>query len=216
MIEPVLFVGPSGHGLDLAELTKGMRVLPPARRGDVQDLVEREELPGIIVLADGVFQIAPAVSHAEICLALDRNWEVWGVSSMGAIRAYEMRSLGMKGFGKVYQMFIANPDLPDDEVCLEFFPESPFFPVSVPLVNVRHSLENLTFKISTTVAVDLVRQLRELWFADRTIHRIRKILELTPLSLEVVNELIQSIVEIPVKNDDLRRLLIERPWTQGQ
>ncbi|WP_425300876.1 TfuA-like protein, partial [Nocardia wallacei] len=33
----------------------------------------------------------------EIREALEAGWSVWGLSSMGAIRAAEMRLLGMRG-----------------------------------------------------------------------------------------------------------------------
>ncbi len=99
-----LFAGPSAHGLAPSSLLDSATLLPPVRRGDVDRLVAGND-PGVIVICDGIFGSAAAVSHAEICNALDSGWDVWGVSSMGAIRAYELRSEGMRGFGYVYSLF---------------------------------------------------------------------------------------------------------------
>ena len=37
---------------------------------------------------------------------------------MGAIRAREMAHLGMRGFGRVFERFVAEDDFQDDEVAL--------------------------------------------------------------------------------------------------
>src|SRR5687767_11880075 len=101
-----LFAGPSARDIPSELLLSGGTDLqPPVRRGDVDRLLERADAPGVLVLCDGTIQTQPAVSHAEICRALDSGWQVWGVSSIGAIRAFELRSEGMRGFGYVYEQF---------------------------------------------------------------------------------------------------------------
>ncbi len=72
-------------------------VLPPVKRGDVEKLISERE-PGAMAIVDGLFQQCLSVGHAEIRSAVAAGWQVWGLSSMGAIRAYEMRNMGVRGY----------------------------------------------------------------------------------------------------------------------
>src|SRR5207247_620593 len=75
-----LFAGPSAHGLPPELLLEdGVRLAPPVRRGDVDRLVGSAAAPGVAIVCDGIFLTEPAVSHAELCRALDAGWQVWGV-----------------------------------------------------------------------------------------------------------------------------------------
>src|SRR2546423_1317132 len=104
----VLFVGPTMATSPRARaLAKGCVVRRPVRRGDVARLVASRKKPGTMAIVDGVFHDSLAVGHAEIRDALARGWAVWGLSSMGAIRAREMSHVGMRGFGRVYARFAA-------------------------------------------------------------------------------------------------------------
>src|SRR4051812_45698286 len=106
----VAFVGPTYEPIAPSRLIEaaGFVPRPPASRGDIAALDDSH--PGVIALIDGRFNEQLAVGHAELRRAIERGWDVWGLSSMGAIRAYEMRGLGMKGFGTVYQHFLALGD----------------------------------------------------------------------------------------------------------
>lgn len=213
----VLFAGPSAHGVPRAVLTAGgVRLRPPVRRGDVQRLAARHD-PGVIVLCDGVFQSAPAVSHAEICDAMDRGWEVWGVSSIGAIRAYELRAEGMRGFGYVRSLFDRVPDFTDDEMCLLHFPEAPFFPVSEALVNLRYALEQQrsALRIPPRSEQRLIAAMQALWFGDRTEERIREAMRTVGgFEADVAERLLQWLRAHRVKTLDLVALMTQRPWVR--
>jgi hypothetical protein len=213
-----LFAGPSAHGLEADSLLQpGDRLLPPARRGDIQALVSSSGQPGVIVLCDGIFQEAPAVSHAEICAALDAGWPVWGVSSMGAIRAWELRHEGMQGHGYVHAQFSRFDDFTDDEVCLLHFPEPPWFPVSEPLVNLRYALEcrGPALGIAPAAAQAAVDALRALWFGDRTLDRMRAVLvAVAGVDPPVAQALIDWLEPHRIKALDLASLMAERPWDQ--
>jgi hypothetical protein len=215
MSELSLFVGPSGHGLDLTALAGPQaRLLPPARRGDVARLIERTP-PGVAIICDGVFQVEPAVSHAELCAALDAGWQVWGVSSIGAIRAYELRAEGMRGFGYVHAQFERIADFADDEVCLLHFPEPPYFPVSEALVNVRFALDRKRdeLRISRRSESALIAALRGLWFGDRTEETLRALMrEHGKIRAESAEALLAWIKLNRVKTIDLADLLVRRPW----
>src|SRR5262245_43068291 len=91
--------------------------LPPVQRGDVERLTKTEP-PGDMAIVDGVFHHCPCVGHAELRCALEAGWRIWGLSSMGAIRAAEMHIHGMVGFGKVATAFLDDDSLRDDEVTL--------------------------------------------------------------------------------------------------
>ena len=132
--ETVIFAGPTRWELDgAAALPPGARWEAPVRRGDLTRLA-RLHAPGTIVLVDGLFHHTLAVGHAEIRGALARGWAVYGLGSMGAIRACEMRDLGVRGFGNVYRRFVADPELRDDEVALLHESEPPYRALSEPLL----------------------------------------------------------------------------------
>lgn len=169
-----------------------------------------------MVICDGVFASAPAVSHAELCAAIDAGWEVWGVSSIGAIRAHEMRSIGMRGYGWVYDQFSRYLDFTDDELCLLHLPEAPYLSLTEPLVNVRYALE----KRGAALGMDdcaqrlVIERLRELWFGDRDHERIRAIM-VGPARIPgaVADELLAWIEAHRIKNRDLLDLLTRHPWS---
>src|ERR1700730_15150065 len=99
----VMFVGPTLATSPRARtLARSYALRRPVRRDDIARLVRGRRKPGVIVIVDGVFHDTLAVGHAEIREALVRGWRVWGLSSMGAIRAREMAHLGMRGFGRVF------------------------------------------------------------------------------------------------------------------
>jgi hypothetical protein len=93
----------------------------------------------IIGLIDGVFHQESAVAHREILTAIKKGVRVVGSSSMGALRAAEMDTLGMTGIGEVYRMYKSGELVSDDEVALVFDPETGFS-LSEPLVNIRFTL----------------------------------------------------------------------------
>lgn len=215
MHKVVVFAGPSTHGLsDRHLLSDQLEWRPPVRRGDVAALVKERE-SSTLVVCDGVFQAEPAVSHREICDALDAGWEVWGVSSLGAIRAAEMAHLGMRGYGYVYERFANDPDFCDDEACLLYFPERPYFPVTEPLVNVRYALETFgsCFDIESNQAAETISKLRLLWFGDRTPSRIESLLKEAGAPPSGVAGFMAELRGRQRKQLDLDELLTASPWS---
>jgi hypothetical protein len=217
--EVVLFAGPSTHGLRPDEVAASVdRWLPPARRGDVAKIATSpagRRDPGVIVLCDGVFQSVPAVSHAELCDAIDGGWRVWGVSSLGAIRAWEMRDEGMHGAGWVYERLATGEDLPDDEMALLHYPEAPWFPLSEALVNVRFALEASVTRgdLDAAAARHVIDALGRLWFGDRTEDRLRALLrQATGWPDADVEAWLDGLRARRVKALDLRALLRVAPW----
>jgi len=209
-----LFGGPSTHGLPIELRAAVDHWLPPARRGDVQRLVDGQQ-PAVIVLCDGLFDAVPAVSHAELCEALDAGWQVWGVSSLGAIRAWELRGEGMRGYGDVYAMFGRLPDLTDDEMCLLHCPEEPYFPVTEALINVRFALEEqgAACGIDERTGDRLIARMSMLWFGERSTALIRSTLvDEFGVAGADCDRWLAWLSEHRVKNRDLANMLRERPW----
>lgn len=218
--EATLFAGPSAYGLDAAALGgAAVERRPPVRRGDIDRLCEAAPEPGVIVICDGVFQCEPAVSHAEIGRALDAGWQVWGCSSLGAIRAFELRGRGMRGYGWVHALFERVPDLADDELCLLHAPMEPWFPLGEPLVNLRHALEcrGPALGVTPAAAARFIEAARELWFGERDEPRLRALMRRT-LGLDEPRAaaLWQWLSRHRVKTQDLARLMRRRPWRAGQ
>ena len=218
MTEAVLFAGPSAWGLAPACVQDAaIDWRPPVRRGDIERLVDESAQPGVVIVCDGVFKVAAAVSHRELCGAIDAGWQVWGVSSLGAIRAHELRGEGMIGFGTVHAMFDRFEDFTDDEMCLLHFPEAPYFPLSVPLVNLRHALDQRAGElgISQASADETIARLRALWFGDRTEERIRSVMvDAAGVDDHRVTALLDWLKQHRVKTTDLQHLLAQRPWRE--
>jgi hypothetical protein len=216
-----MFVGPT-----LATLPSRVRALAraagfqlrrPVRRNDVADWTRSRRKPGTIVIVDGVFHDTLAVGHAEIREALARGWEVWGLSSMGAIRAREMSHLGMRGYGSVYARFAAEGDFQDDEVALLHEPSAPYRPVSEPLVHLREAVAHLvTGEIVTAeggqAAID---QLKARWYGERTlrraIHLLRPFARNGPQAIE---REFRDFDRFRAKALDLVKFLDEKPFAR--
>lgn len=220
----VCFAGPSARGIDPAHFeAAGLERLPPVRRGDVARLVQQAQAsgspPGVIVVADGVFHAEPAVSHAELCEAIDAGWRVWGVSSLGAIRAFELRDAGMQGFGEVHARFVRaharGEDYPDDELCLMHLPAPGYEPLSEALVNVRDALERHAeaWGLSPSTTGALLSDLAGRWYGDRTPALLEAWLVAHAGHAPAASAaLAAALAADPVKTRDLRDLLRQRPW----
>lgn len=135
-----LFVGPSLP--DAAHLLVGseVAVLPPVAGGD---LLRLDLQPGDVVgIIDGYFHQTRAVRHKEILALLHKGVNFLGAASIGALRAAELDSFGMRGVGTIYRDYRDGRLEADDEVALLHGPaESGYRPMSEPLVNIRATLD---------------------------------------------------------------------------
>lgn len=177
MNEVFLFGGPSLYdqaGLRVAIPPK-IVVLPPASRGSISELL-RFSPASKIVLIDGVFHHDLAVGHAELRRALQSGWRIWGLASMGAVRAYEMRMLGMHGYGEVYGRFLWENDFQDDEVALLHTQGPPYRPISEPLVHLRNALHIWRQRswIKARHADEIAAHFKSLWYGERHIRRFQE------------------------------------------
>jgi hypothetical protein len=217
----IVFAGPSlapsASAQGLRRIAPGVRWRPPVKRFDVEKIVGRRAPPGVLVIIDGVFHDTLAVGHAEIREALRSGWRVWGVSSMGAIRAREMGPLGMRGYGRVFELFVSCSDFQDDEVALLHEPGPPYRAVSEPLVHLREAIRRL-------VTVGLVREddgrevvadLKSRWFGDRTLRATTDALLKKTRSArrrEAIRAELSDFQRFAIKNADAKQFLERRVW----
>ena len=162
----VVFLGPS------CDLAAAREILdadyrPPAKRGAITRAVE--DGARVIGLIDGVFFQDCAVAHREVLAALRAGVRVVGASSMGALRAAELDSLGMEGVGEIYRAYRDGRLVADDEVALLFDPET-FVPLSEPLVNIRATIQRAREcgASGADAAKARLDAARGLYFPDRT------------------------------------------------
>jgi ribosomal protein S12 methylthiotransferase accessory factor len=135
---------------------------PPVRRGDI-DALPAGTVVGII---DGVFDQELAVSPRELHNGLRKGLHILGSSSMGALRASEVR--GITGIGRVYEMFRDGIIERDDEVAL-LFSANTFQPMTEPLVNIRHAVDSLlrSGTLAREVGQKILTAARRLHYRDR-------------------------------------------------
>jgi hypothetical protein len=166
----IVFLGPS---LDQSAAEKILPAIyrPPAKRGDLLSAVH--DGATIIALIDGVFHQESAVAHREILTAIKKGVRVVGASSMGALRAAEMDTLGMVGIGEIYRMYKSGELESDDEVALVFDPTSGLA-LSEPLINIRFTLKRAQEEgIIDSVAHDaLLAAARQVFYPQRTYRTI--------------------------------------------
>ena len=214
-----MFAGPSLNGSTLNGLgqlarTANVKLLPPVKRGDIERLVTTRT-PAVVAIVDGQFHQFLSVGHAEIRLALAKGWQVWGLSSMGAIRACEMKRLGMRGYGDVYEWFCRDEDFRDDEVALTHAANAPYVALSEPLIHLRVWLKELVQKrlLNAKQEKRLLNELMSLWYGDRTLSRARTmVVNLIPERERELDEMLTDFDRFRLKSHDLSNFLRERPW----
>ncbi len=166
----IVFLGPS---LDRpsAEKILAAEYRPPAKRGDL--LRAADDGAAIIGLIDGVFHQESAVAHREILQAVKKGVMVVGSSSMGALRAAEMDTLGMVGVGEVYRMYKSGELESDDEVALVFDPETGLT-LSEPLINIRFTLREAARQgvLSAEDHDILLAAAKSVFYPQRTYRRV--------------------------------------------
>ncbi|MEU0187475.1 TfuA-like protein [Streptomyces sp. NPDC006207] len=164
---------------------------------------------------DGTFHSTLSVGHTEILGALRKGWEIWGLSSMGAIRAAEMHHLGMRGFGDVFDRYVADPDFSDDEVTMLHSPTEPYVSFSEPMIHIRQFVDHLAHReiISVNDADEAKSFFKNRWYGDRSLGRLRQYLireQALPVSL--LDEEMGAFERFRVKTIDLARFMEVCPW----
>ena len=167
-----IFVGPT---LPVAEITALLDAvcLPPVAQGDVyRAAVSRARAIGIV---DGYFDGMPAVWHKEILWAMSQGIHVFGSASMGALRAAELHTFGMRGVGDIFAAYKAGDFEDDDEVAVVHGPAAIGYPsLSEPMVNMRATLAEAERRgiISGATQERLVESAKAMFYQDRSWERL--------------------------------------------
>ena len=178
MPNAVVFIGPSLPFEEAKQILPDAEYLPPAKRGDLTEAVRAGAK--IIVLIDGVVFQDRAVGHREILSALRAGVAVYGSSSMGALRASEMDTLGMVGVGSIYRWYRDGIIIADDEVGLVYDPET-HVALSEPMVNIRATFAKARASdiIDDAEEKELLRACKAIYYQDRTYRRVRRDAEIS-------------------------------------
>jgi TfuA protein len=136
MVKPVIFLGPT-LSIEKAKEILDADYKPPAKKGDLLNLISSSvKLVGVI---DGYFlQDYPPTPIEVYNLLRKKNLMVFGSSSLGALRAVELKKFGMIGIGKIFDLFLKGVIDSDDEVAVTFTGYSGY--KSDALIDIRYNL----------------------------------------------------------------------------
>lgn len=153
---------------EILDTTEDVEVIykRPIKRGDLNHDIK--ENPDIIGIIDGVFHQSSAVGHREILNVIKKGIEVYGASSMGALRASELDSLGMHGIGYVYNQYATGKIVSDDDVAVMLDSET-LEPLSVPLINMDYVFNNACAEniITENEKDELLKIAKETYYPQR-------------------------------------------------
>ncbi|WP_412079641.1 TfuA-like protein (plasmid) [Streptomyces xanthophaeus] len=133
-----VFAGPTIKKADIFLEINDCIVHPPIRHGDLFSIGVQPE--DFILMIDGLYHGHEPIRHKEILRTMSRGVVVAGAASMGALRAAELHSYGMLGFGRVFEMYRTGEIDADDEVAVLHTDDPDGSALSEALVNMRHAL----------------------------------------------------------------------------
>ena len=144
MVKVIIYAGlsiPFDEAREILDSAEDVEVIykRPIQRGDLS--LALKEHPHIIGIIDGVFHQNSAVGHKEILNVINSGVKVFGASSMGALRASELDTLGMTGIGYVYNQYASGEVESDDDVAVMLDSET-LQALSEPLINMKYVFEN--------------------------------------------------------------------------
>ena len=155
--------------------------LPPAQHGDIHRAAALLR-PRAIGIVDGYFESVPSVWHKEILWAMRQGVHVFGAASMGALRAAELATFGMRGIGAIFEAYRdgvledgEEPFEDDDEVAVVHGPaDSGYMAVSEAMVNIRCTLASAerAALISPQTRARLASIAKALFFPERSYERL--------------------------------------------
>ncbi len=176
----------------------------PIKRGDLS--LSLKENPDIIGIIDGVFHQNSAVGHKEILNVIKNGVKVYGASSMGALRASELDTLGMTGIGYVYNQYASGEVDSDDDVAVMLDSET-LEALSEPLINMKYVFTNAVSEniITEEEKEELLAIAKQTFYPKRN---YAQTLTQSNLDNDSKNKLINFIREsVDIKKEDAKDLL---------
>ena len=176
----------------------------PIKRGDLG--LALKERPDIIGIIDGVFHQNSAVGHKEILNAMKNGIEVYGASSMGALRASELDDLGMVGIGYVYNQYASGEVESDDDVAV-MLDSASLEPLSEPLINMKYVFTNAVSEgiISEEEKEKLMSISKKTFYPQRTYAKTLAESDLNDTTKEKLIDFIRTSPDI--KKEDAKDLI---------
>jgi hypothetical protein len=164
----VIFAGPSLQ-LGLRPPDPAFDWRPPVKQGDVYEAALSR--PAIIGIIDGYFEVTPTVWHKEILWAMAEGIHVYGSASIGALRAAELHTFGIRGVGRIFEAYRDGVLCDDDEVAVLHGPEELGYPaVTEAMVNIRATLEKSVAEgvLDSWLAAELTGIGKALFYKNRS------------------------------------------------
>jgi hypothetical protein len=164
----VVFLGPTISQSEAREHIDAT-FLPPVSQGDILKCLSAHS-PRSIGIIDGYFQNVPSVWHKEILWAMAQGVHVFGASSMGALRAAELHSFGMKGVGQIFECYRSGVYSRDDEVAIIHAPpEVGYAALSEPLASIRVTFAKARAQgvIDAATCDAMIAAAQAMYFPDR-------------------------------------------------
>ena len=200
MIKPIVYLGPT---LSREEAIKILDAdyRDPAKKGDFLMLSRDSDEKKYVGFVDGVFLHDYPPSPIEVYhLATRKNVELVGASSLGALRAVELEKFGMKGIGKIFQLYKNGIINADDEVAVTFVRESNILQ-SEAMIDIRFNLF-LAYKkgiITKQTKKRLARTAKNIYFPFRN---YEDIIKLTQQQFPSIDNELESFRSYILKNRD--------------
>ena len=209
MVKVIIYAGlsiPFDEAKEILDTSEDVEVIykRPIQRGDLGQAIK--ERPDIIGIIDGVFHQNSAVGHKEILNVMKSGIEVYGASSMGALRASELDVLGMHGIGYVYDQYASGEVDSDDDVAVMLDSET-LEALSEPLINMKYVFTNAVSEnvITEKEKDDLLAIAKETFYPKRN---YAQTLAASGLDDETKGKLIDFIRTSPdIKKEDAKELL---------
>ncbi|WP_296860662.1 TfuA-related McrA-glycine thioamidation protein [uncultured Methanobrevibacter sp.] len=176
----------------------------PIKRGDLGQALKKN--PDIIGIIDGVFHQNSSVGHKEILNVINNGITVIGSSSMGALRASELDSLGMIGIGYVYEQYATGKVASDDDVAVMLDSES-LEALSEPLINMDYVFTNAVNEniITQDEKDELIKIAKSTFYPKRNYSQT---LNESDLDDETKGHLINFIrTSVDIKKEDAKELI---------
>ena len=176
----------------------------PIKRGDLGH--DMKENPDIIGIIDGVFHQNSSVGHKEILNVINNGVTVVGASSMGALRASELDSLGMKGIGYVYEQYATGKVASDDDVAVMLDSET-LEALSEPLINMDYVFTNAVSEsiITPDQKDELIKIAKSTFYPKRNYSQT---LSSSNLDDKTKSNLINFIrISVDIKKEDAKELI---------
>jgi hypothetical protein len=200
MNKPIVYLGPT---LNREEASKILDAdyRDPAKKGDFLRLSLTSDEKKYVGFIDGVFLHDYPPSPIEVYhLATRKNIELIGASSLGALRAVELEKFGMKGIGKIFQLFKNGILNADDEVAVTFVRDKNILQ-SEALIDIRFNLF-LAYKkgiITKQTKKRFVKIAKNIYFPFRNYDDI---IRLTQEQFPSIHDELENFRDYIVKNRD--------------